>query len=114
LRPGQEGDQGQDRQLLAQDIRLNGDRADQGRQAQDQGDIGNIGAVGVAQRNCRAPLQGGECGDRHLRHRGAETDDHHADQQGRHAKVAGDRSRPADKPVGAPHQQDQTNPDCNQ
>ena len=104
----QRAHQSEDRQFLAQHPRVHRHRADQRGQAEDQGDVGDVRAVGVAQGDARVALGRGQGADEHLRGRGAEADDEHADEQRRHAEMKGERGRPLDKPVGAPHEQHQT------
>ena len=53
---GRQGDQCQNRQLLAHDLRVHGDGRNHSGDAQNQSDVGNVGAIGVTQRQPRISL----------------------------------------------------------
>ena len=107
LPDGQAGDEREHEQFLAQDLLQDGDRADEGGDAQDEGDVGDVGAVGIAQGDARVVLDGRECRDHQFRGGGAEADDQHADQHRGHLEVAGRSGGPVDEPVCAPDQHDE-------
>ncbi len=104
---GKAGHRHQDWQFFAQYLGVDGNGTEQGGQPEDQSDVGDIRAVGIAQSNAGIPLPGSQGRNDHLWCRGAETDNHHADQKRRHAKVTGGDGRPFDKTIGTPDQQRQ-------
>ncbi len=105
---GEQGDAEQDGDLLAHHLGGHRNGADQGRQAQDQGDVGDVGAIGVTEREPGVALGRGQGRHHHLGSRGTKTDDHHADEQRRHAGITGGRGGAVHKLVRTPDQQRQS------
>ena len=73
---------------------MHGKRAEQGGHTENQRNVGDVGSVGVAQRQAGIALAGGDGRDHHLGCGGAETDDHHADEERGSVEVPGGCRRP--------------------
>ncbi|MNF85234.1 hypothetical protein D3C84_676220 [compost metagenome] len=105
---GQQGDAEQYGDLLAHHLGGDGDGADEGCQSENEGDVGDVGAIGIAQGQARVTLHGCQGRDHHLGGRGTKTDDHHADQERRHAGITGGGGGAVHKFIRTPDQQRQS------
>ena len=97
--------------LFFNDLRFDGDRADQRGHPQNQRDVGDVGPIRVAEGEARVALRRGDGGHHHLGRGRPETDDDHADHQRRQPDVPGYRRGTIDEAVSAPQEQDKPQDD---